>query len=56
VKLLDVTAEFALVDAAEIGFNLRGVPVTYERKKAGVVLSGQEGRAQVGERGHPAAG
>ncbi len=32
-ELLDVTAEFTLGDATEIGFKLRGVPVTYDVKK-----------------------
>jgi fructan beta-fructosidase len=31
-ELFDVTAEFTLKDATEIGFNLRGVPVTYDVK------------------------
>ena len=32
-ELLDLTAEFALGDAAEVGFNLRGVTVSYDAKK-----------------------
>jgi sucrose-6-phosphate hydrolase SacC (GH32 family) len=32
-ELLEVTAEIALGDAAEVGFKLRGIPVTYDVQK-----------------------
>lgn len=32
-ELLEVTAEIALGEATEIGFNLRGIPVTYDVRK-----------------------
>jgi sucrose-6-phosphate hydrolase SacC (GH32 family) len=32
-ELLDLTAEFTCGDAAELGFNLRGVPIVYDLKK-----------------------
>src|SRR5262249_41359148 len=40
-ELFDITAELSCRDAAEIGFRLRGVPVTYDVGKQQLTCSGK---------------
>jgi fructan beta-fructosidase len=45
-ELLDLTAELAVGDAAEVGFNLRGVTVSYDAKKQELSCKGNKAALQ----------
>ena len=44
-ELLELRAEFEPGDAAEIGFNVRGVPVSYDARKQEIVVNGHRAPA-----------